>query len=196
MPMQPTPAESFRPAIDFLRPLNAAATDPDRRAAYCAAMPAYSRLDDAFVLGGQTDTEVRDEARELMLQKSVAPVAAVLRSVIERRAAIQCRDPAAPGWVFLDLADVAARAAIASGLNPFQAYWLALATYCAIIAYGPAGAALPELPRSPEQMKLSGAERYARVHLAFVPGDEPRQRFGGGDDDDAGMPVAALILRR
>lgn len=192
-PPIPTLAARLNAAIAHLLPLDATDGRPVPRAAYQRAMPQYSALDDAFVLDGQTDTDTRNEVRERLEAQDVKPVATVMRGLVEEASETASRDPGAADWMARSFVDAVGRAGSAGGLNPYQAYWLRLTAYCAIVAYAPAGTILPEFPRSPAQEKLPEEERYGRVLLAVVPGDSPSFRVEGGDGD-SDLPVSDLTI--
>ncbi len=54
--------------------------------------------------------------------------------------------------------------------------------YSAVVAYGPAGAAVPAFPQLPSE------KGFDRIRLTAVPGDEPGNWYGDDSEEGAGMP--------
>jgi len=69
----------------------------------------------------------------------VASVVDAIRGSFDRGRAIHAADQLSPGWAFLDYPDVAGRAATEAALEPMLVYWLRLAVFCLVVAYGPEG---------------------------------------------------------
>lgn len=185
----PLPPSDFGLAIERLRALTFI-SDSGKTCFKGDAITQFSELDCAFVPNSQSDTDVRDELRGRLKSSDVAPIVDAIRGTFDHRRAAHAEDRRSPGWSFLDYPDEAGRAAIEAGLAPRLAYWLRLTAYCLVVARGPAGAALPPLPRTPDEESRPPEQRPPCIHLPFVPGDEPHLWFGDDGEDGSGLPDA------
>lgn len=185
----PAPPDDFRLAIERLRSFTII-SDSGKRFLKGSAITAFSELECSFVPTGQTDSAVRDDVRGRLRAADVKPIADLLQASVACRSAVHAADRQSPGWIFLAFPDAAGRAGEEAGLAPLQIYWLRLTAYCLVVAHGPAGAALPPLPRTPDEERRPPEQQPARVQLAFVPGDGARFWFGDDGDAVSGLPDA------
>jgi hypothetical protein len=185
----PLPPNDFGLAIERLRALTII-SDSGTLCFKGSANTQFSEMDCAFVPSGQSDTDVRDELRSRLKSSDVAPIVEAIWTSFDRRRAAYAEDRQPAGWSFLDYPDAAGRAAIEAGLAPRLAYWLRLTAFCLVVARGPAGAALPPLPRTPDEESRPPEQRPPCIQLPFVPGDEPRCWFGDDGENGSGLPDA------
>lgn len=182
---QPSLANQIRPVADTLKLLAALATNSATRNEFSEVVVRFTSLDAAFIPNGQYDVDVRDELRVVLKGLYVEKVAPALVAVVRQRAAFQACDPDTPSWVFLSLVDAVGKIGAAAGLDGWTNYWLRLVAYSAIVAHGPAGAALPDLPLHPAQADLPKEKRTPKIYLTVVPGGRLRGPYG---DDGEEMP--------
>jgi hypothetical protein len=184
MQTQPILRHDLDTAFAHLRSLDRAPT-PSTYNLHSNANTAFTALECAYIPTGQTDTRLLGEVRNLLAAAPVAPVAQALRAIVEKRVRSHADDPEPAGWVLLDVLDGIEELAADIELSPIRKRWLRTVAYSALVAYGPAGAALPT---SPDDLVID---------VALVPGANPRIRWCDGDDeDDAGVPIATLSVRR
>jgi hypothetical protein len=171
-------------AIDYLTPLTAEAPK-EVFADYMNAVTSFSALESAYVPVGQTDKQLRDELRILLVAPLVRPLTGIFREALEHHhRTTQVSDPRSPSWLYLEaLAKVERRTADVPRLHR---RWLLTVAYSVLVAYGRPGAALPTSPAG------------LTIDVALVPGDVPRTRFVDEDEDDdegAGVPVTTYTRR-
>lgn len=169
-------------AIDYLAPLTPEAPK-GVFSDYMNAVTAFSALESAYVPAGQTDRQLRDELRVLLVVPLVLPVTAIFREALEHHhRTTQVSDPRSLHWLYLEaLAKVERRTRAVSALHR---RWLLTVAYSVLVAYGRPGAALPPAPAG------------LTIDVALVPGDAPRTRYVDEDDDEgAGVPVTTYTRR-
>lgn len=176
------------PAIEGVIALENKSKKLDGRRDHSDGVHNYSRLDNAFIPNGQFDRDVQSEVYALLRAPHVVPTASALAWMVTRQATYQRGDRSSAGWRFLSFVDDVSAAGAVAGLADLPAYWLRLAAYCAIVVYGTPGAALPDLPLSPQMEALPAPQRHPRIRLAFVPGRRPRGPYGDNGEVGSGLP--------
>ncbi|GJD73612.1 hypothetical protein [Methylobacterium goesingense] len=179
--------KQIQPAVEELRDISQRSKG-SFRSEYIAVSHFYSCLDNAFVPNWQYDLDVQEELRSLLKRPPVVAVTSALAGAVECLASLHRRDPSDAGWQFLDFLDDVSAAGAVGGLDAPSAHFLRLAAYCAVVVHGTPGAALPDLPLSPETETVAPEFRHPRIHLSHVPGRPPRGPYGDEGQVASGLP--------
>jgi len=114
----------------------------------------------------------------------VSPVAEELQHAILRRVDESTGEQKPEEWVLLDVLDDIDKL-MSGSLSALSLRRLRITAYGAMVAYGPAGAALPTRPDP------------LVIDVGLVPGNRARIRWCDADNDvDAGVPISMLSVRR
>ena len=144
-------------------------------------------LDDALVRRElKSDTDIRNELRkrlnELSDIKNAKPAVDALEGIVKRIVANWGADLQELNLRFIHLPEAVGRAAVRANLTPLQVHWVELLAYSTVVAYGPAGAAVPAFPQLPSE------KGFDRIRLTVIPGDAPGDWYGDDGEEGAGMP--------
>ncbi|CAM3169219.1 hypothetical protein MEME101129_22005 [Methylobacterium mesophilicum] len=181
MRISPFTKQGLRTAAAHITSFSSDAPSKEAFASYMEAVTAFSVLESDFVPVGQTDSRLRDDVRSHLKAEPIAPVADLFRRLITRRGPVGSIEYEDRPWQMLGAMETVDE--VAAALGTLHARWLRVTAYSALIAYGTAGAMLPEAPDG------------LAINVGLVPFDKPGRRFVD-EDDDEGADVPVTVLKR